>query len=382
MLPRGSIACFAPANPHLKFSISPDLGWIPIERHARANDAQSRVLPGALGSLSAFAVESYRAVVDTRRLAAKAARFGREFGADAVWCVLEGPTMIRLAVAVSEALRVPLYTKVWDPPHYWFLAYGLDQASSAMVLKDFGEALRRSAACFAGSWAMAEQYHRDYGTRTVPFVATLDVSLAVPPAREIHRRSELVIGMAGQVYAKNEWKVLMEALDAASWNIGGRQVRIRLLGSSIDVHAHGAARIEFLGWHGQADTVKLLAEADVLYCPYRFGREFEPEARLCFPSKLTTYLAAGRPVLFHGPDYASPARFLREHDAGLCCHSLEPGDVHHALLQLATDPGLYHRLTANGRAAFNKHLTSAEQRRRFAEFLGIPENILIPSQRR
>ena len=58
-----------------------------------------------------------------------------------------------------------------------------------------------------------------------------------------------------------------------------------------------------------------LRTADLLYCPYWFDPGFERPCRLSFPSKLSTYLKTGVPVLFHGPEYASPRIFLEQNDA-------------------------------------------------------------------
>jgi glycosyltransferase involved in cell wall biosynthesis len=137
--------------------------------------------------------------------------------------------------------------------------------------------------------------------------------------------------------------------------------------------ANKGARIEFLGWHSQVETIELLSEADILYCPYWFDPVFVTEARLCFPSKLITYLAAGRPVLFHGPSYASPARFLKEHNAALFCHSLVPSEVAAALQLLVLDKDLYRQTADNGRKAFEEHLTLAAAKKSFFEFLGKSE---------
>jgi glycosyltransferase involved in cell wall biosynthesis len=127
--------------------------------------------------------------------------------------------------------------------------------------------------------------------------------------------------------------------------------------------------VEFLGWHSQEETIQLLSEADVLYCPYWFDSAFEEESRLSFPSKLTTYLAAGRPVLFHGPAYASPAVFLKERGAGECCFSLDTDSIIASLTKLANDEAFYKETTFNGTNAFMECLTMLVLQKNFLEFL-------------
>ncbi len=380
MLPKGSVACFAVPFAEVVPKFSPDLQDMPIKYHVRPREAWNLALPRRLqkvGSAISLLMETYNGCFKLGRIVSRAASFGREFGADVVWCVLEGQTMIRLAVPVARALGVPLLTEVWDPPQWWMRANRVDRISSRRILGAFARAIRESAACATASPAMAERYNRDYGTRTVPFLPSLDQRMALPPAEEVHPGSELVVAMGGQLYAENEWRALLKALNSVGWRICGRDVRLRLLGQAAYLTADGAARIEFLGWHGQEGAVKLLSEADVLYCAYWFDPLFRTEAELSFPSKLTTYLAAGRPVLFHGPPYASPARFIEEHKAGLCCYSLEPEQILRKLTELVSDQALYARTTRAGREAFDEYLTMDKLRESFARFLSLDKNILL-----
>jgi glycosyltransferase involved in cell wall biosynthesis len=370
-------------NPILKVRISPDLAWVPIEYHNKPREMALRALPGRLGALSAFALESYHSIVEERRIAEKAIGFGRRFQADVLWSVLQGQTMIRLAQRISSGLGIKLFTQVLDPPNWWMRHHKVDRFSRDRVLELFEKTLRNSAGCAAASWAMAEKYSRDYGTRTVVCIPSLDKSMALPPARTLRPGNDLIIALAGQIYATDAWRGLITALDSVNWTVCGRDVGIRLLASKSTFHdairyTNGRMRIEFLGWNSQSETIRLLAESDILYCPYWFDRNFELEACLSFPAKVTTYLAAGRPVLFHGPHYASPARFLIENKAGLCCHSLEPRTIIDACEQLCSDVDFYQELTKNGRAAFEKYLTISSLRKNFADFLQVEDNVLTP----
>ena len=376
LLPRGSLACFVVASPELKDAIiASELSWIPTEYVERPRE-YTLVRPGRLRSLSTLALDSYNSTVKVGRIANKAIEFGHKFGADALWCLLEGQTMIRLALPVSKGLGAPLLAQVMDPPSWWLREYLLDRISRTRVLNEFDRVLQASVSCAAISWAMAEQYHRDYGIRTVPVMPSLDSQAALPPARRVHPGEDFVIGMAGQTYAADEWRALIAALDKANWKLGDRNVKIRLLGRELHLRTGTKEWVEFLGWRSQKETIELLTEADVLYCPYWFNPNFETVTRLSFPSKLATYLAVGRPVLFHGPKYASPARFLEQNDAAVFCHSLEHSEIIDSLERLISNPGLYSRVTSNGRAAFLKHLSFASQRTSFAEFLQIEEDWL------
>jgi glycosyltransferase involved in cell wall biosynthesis len=366
-LPEGSLGCFTAINIAHNPEIPERWSRMPHMMQTRPQDAWGTTTSQRLHAMYA---ETFRGRARLRSLTESAIGFGKDFGADLLWCILEGQTLIRMALPVAKGLNVPLLTQVWDPPGWWLRGHMVGRRTSRQVLGHYEKALRSSAAVAAASWAMAEQYGRDYGVRAVPVVPGLDARLAQPPADSPRDSREFIIGIAGQLYASAELDCLVAALDSVDWMIAGREVRIRLLGRSVNVNVNKEVHIEFLGWHSQADTIRLLAEADILYCPYWFDPAFETEARLCFPSKLISYLAAGRPVFFHGPSYASPGRFLEEHEAAAFCHSLDPSRVLDTLRLLVSDKDQYARLALNGRRAFEEHLTLTASKKSFFEFLG------------
>jgi glycosyltransferase involved in cell wall biosynthesis len=224
---------------------------------------------------------------------------------------------------------------------------------------------------------MAEKYNEDFGVRAISFFPSLDAKLALPPADKMHHRREFVIGIAGQIYATEEWARLVEALNSVKWVINGREIKIVIMGNRMFYsHIQFNEHVGFMQWGSQAETVKIMSDSDLLYCSYWFSPTFETEARLSFPSKLTTYLAAGRPVFFHGPEYASPARFLKENEAGILCHSLDKSKIINSISKIIHSPRLYAELANNGRKAFDKYLTLDTLKKSFADFLRVDENFL------
>lgn len=375
-LPEGSIACFAVVNRNINARLSPDLDWIPVEYAEKPREYAIRLLPGRFGALSAFPIERYNALVKTKPLISRAVNFGRQFSANAVWCVLQGQTMIRMARQVAKALEVPLLTQIWDPLSWWLRANQVDRISRSLISKEFDRVLMASRSCAAASWAMAQEYNRKYGVACTPLILGIDPRDAVEPAERINQSNELIIGIAGQLYAADAWYALLSALDRAGWKVRGRDVRIRFLGRRLNLSAENGMRVEYLGWHPQKEVIRLLSQTDILYCPYWFDPNFAEEARLCFPSKLVTYLASGRPILFHGPEYSSPALFLKENNAAIFCHSLQPRKIFNAIESCAINEDLYYEIVQNGRAAFIRHLTKSTMRVNFAHFLDIDERFL------
>jgi len=378
-LPKGSIACFAIVNPAVKARITADLDWIPVEYYVKPCESR-RVFSdtfSAVNKTCSYLMEYYSELVLSRRITGRVREFAERFKPDMLWCVIQGQTEVHLASKVADLLGIPLLIQIWDPLYFWMDSHIPDEVTRNRILRKFEKILRSCDGFFAASTIMAEQYHRDYGVRTVPFLPSLDERLALPPAEEINPGSEFIIGGAGKLYPAEVWHALFKALDSVDWQIEKRNVRIRLLAQDAVLHAEGKMNFEFLGWRSQNEAIQLLSEADLLYCPYWFDPYYEEITKLSFPGKLTTFLATGRPVMFHGPQDASPARFLRAHDTGVLCHSLEPHEIVAVLSAVIKDRERYAILARNGRHAFDRHLTLKSMRRNFAEFLMIDESLLL-----
>lgn len=375
-LPKDSIVCFAIVHPGATDArLSSDLDWIPIRYYDKPQEYQKR-FHGRLSFLNyinSVVVESYNAAVISPRIADEVINFALEHNVTSIWCVLEGQTVIQLALPVSKRLNLPLFTEIWDPPHWWLKESAVDPVSTRRIIRCFEKTIRASSGCYAASWAMAEKYAHDYGVRTSVFTPSVDKILSHPASRAMCDDSTFTIGFAGVVYMLNEWEGLLAALDSVDWRIGGRDVKLRVLSREVSFKCFNKRNIEYLGYRSQEETIKLLSETDIQYCPYWFDPKYSEEAKLSFPSKLTTYFAAGRPVFFHGPEYASPAIFLKKHNAGVLCHTLNNVGIVQSLHDVITKPELYEVLAKNGSSAFHKYCTLEMLHKSFCDFLQINE---------
>ena len=391
-LPEGALDIFAILNPNLAPTIPADLSSIPIHYTEKPNEYAWRRGSRIAANAGAFLSESYRAATARRRVGDEAVRHVRNTRPEVVWCLLEGQTMIQVGARVRRDTDASFVTQVMDPQGWWLNEHGLDRLSRRRVSSLFDGVVRASDRCGTASWAMADVYRTRYSVETVPLLPSIDES-EVPAGTSAVRDSSgvLVVALAGQIYAHDAWAALVSSLDGVGWRIDGRRVALRLFGLSewgrelalraVPPTSLLPKHVEFSDWRPQSETLALLAECDILYCPYWFGAEFEEEARLSFPSKLTTYLAAGRPVLFHGPAYSSPAVFLQRERAGVCCTSREPAAILDALTTIATDGELRTTVTTNGRVAWQEQLSVHAQRAEFARFLGVEEDFLASGHR-
>lgn len=374
VMPHGSIACFSIVNPELQsITLDPDLAWLPME-FAPKPPERGLPLGGRLRESLSYVREEVSCRFFVPHLVSLAADFARRQNVDAIWAVLQGQTMVRVAAQLSSQLGLPLHTQVWDPLSWWLDAHFVDRWHKKRSLAEFDEVMKRSKSCATASWAMSQDYETRYGVRCVPLIACHAREEALRPKAKLRRDDEVVLGMAGQFYAEDEWQQLVQALNSVNWMIEGRQVRIKALGHYVPSTRMPEGRCQFLGWKPQAEAIRILSEeTDILYCPYPSKPSLSEVARLSFPSKLVTYFAAGRPVLFHGPDFASPARFLAERRAGLVAVGVGPPAAYNALYKLVTEPDLYAEIANNVQDLFATEFTLEKMKSRLLEFLGATE---------
>jgi hypothetical protein len=227
------------------------------------------------------------------------------------------------------------------------------------------------------SEAMRDEYARRYGSKGVIMRHGIRREERRPPRSVPDRADRLAIGFAGSFYGMLGWQAFWSALSREDWRVGGREVVIRMLSPSVNLNARGPARVEYLGWaRTPSDAIQMLAESDVNYLPCWFEPGYALAARLYFPTKLSAYLAAGRPVLFHGPADSSPTDFLRRFPAGLCCDSLDADRIVESLRRLASDPALYASAVRAGQEALDAELGLDVFLRRFAELVGVGDGVL------
>jgi len=373
-LPRDSICCFAVVNSTLDIQIPPEFRNIPVEFHAKPNENWSwlpqRRLFRKFSSLISFSGERITEKTSVRSLINKAVKFGKQQNVDRVWAVLQGQTTIRMAKQVADELQVPLHTHVWDPFSWWAEANKIDGISTRRIQALFDDAISSSVAVATASTYMAENYRERFDVDALPIISSHPKSLARTPDIAKSAEGSILIGMAGQFYAASEWLQLIRAMDAANWRVAGRDVRIVVLGPQKPPQA-SSDRVAFLGWKSQQDAAEILSHCDLLYCPYPFDPKMREVSTYSFPSKLVLYLAAGRPIVFHGPDYSSPCHYIRQKECGAVADRLVATAVFNEIERLVTDVELYKKAAKNAQAAFAEDFTLESMAKSFHHFIGM-----------
>lgn len=364
-LPLDQIVMCTVSHPALEFKIPPELEKIP---HLKLFKFIERMKSGGL---VAYILELFNAIRVKYYLLPKIIKFAKEHKVDTIWVVLQGQTIIRLARPLAKKLSVSLFTQVWDSFEWWLRACKTDKLTQKRLLKEFDEVLKYSTCCATASWVMSEEYEAKYNIPTIPVIAGLPKELASLPATSYMNDNEFIIGIAGQFYAQNEWLNLINVLNQTNWRIAGKNIKLRIMGGGFQAFVQSPTNFEYLGWRSQEETIKLLAESDLLYMPYWFSKEFYKESSTSFPSKLVTYFASGRPVFCHAPPYASPSKYIIKHNAGYICTSLDTNEIINVLEKAISDKESYSIFAQNGHNCFLQDFTLENIKENFLKFLNI-----------
>src|SRR5205823_1156316 len=136
----------------------------------------------------------------------------------------------------------------------------------------------------------------------------------------------------------------------------GSRVRVVLMGNgsqraALAERAHGLSRVSLLESLPEGEFMSALAAADCLVLHEKPG-----VVEMSVPSKLTTYFAAGRPVVAATDERSGAAALLAASEAGLRVPAGAAGPILDAIEKIAADPAAAEQMSANGQAYAAEHL--------------------------
>jgi colanic acid biosynthesis glycosyl transferase WcaI len=193
-----------------------------------------------------------------------------------------------------------------------------------------------------------EAYGSSAARQTIIPWALVEESAPMPPEPNVRSRlfgdarlALLYSGNLGRAHAYREFLELARSLAGTGiefrWSVRGNAVdQLRSEIHESDTH------IGMLGFAPESELARHLAAADIHLV------SLKPEwSGVVVPSKFFGSLAAGRPVLFAGPEDSSVARWIREHKVGWVLNSTSFAEVAFRLRYLAEDPERLRELQAH-----------------------------------
>jgi glycosyltransferase involved in cell wall biosynthesis len=136
--------------------------------------------------------------------------------------------------------------------------------------------------------------------------------------------------------------------------------------------------VEYMGWKPYAELPPLLNKGWLLLCTASFAEDYAPYSLSSVQTKLTDYMAAGKPILYVGPPDGASGNFVETWDCGFTMGTANPADIAEGLQAITRMPAQYARKAHNGlREATTTFSKPAVQQRLYA-FLG---QVALPTQK-
>jgi hypothetical protein len=243
------------------------------------------------------------------QLAAEVRAIAAERKARAVWAVMHG-AVVHVAAHLTGRADLPVHLTVHDDP-----AYGVALMSTRylamvpLIERDVRRSLRAARSVDVVCEDMGKRYRERYGVSST--VTHRGMSRPIEPSAT-HDDQVLEVGVLGNTYGYTQLPVLAEAIIAAAREAGvpGRLVVLgQGNGPRLKSDFAGRLDVEVTGHLAEPAAVERLRRCFALYLNYPFGLRAAVLRQTSFPTKLTTYIQAARPLLVHAPSDSS-IRFL------------------------------------------------------------------------
>lgn len=295
-------------------------------------------------------------------------KFGRKHKVDLIWAELYGDAVL-LPKKVSKKLGIPFVGTVWDDPEGWLQDFGYDRFSIWLLRRRFRQALQSARNISTAGEAMQRVYEDEYGVKSVILRHGFKEFY---PSKKIRKNDKrIVIGFVGSAYGRDAWTAFLEAV--AVMNASGKypELCIKIFGSNQFPYRKEGVKIISRGWQPSDVMLEELSETDFCYLPYWFNPKKRKHAELSFPNKFETYMAAGCPVIFHGPEYAGITETIGKYGVGLCLHSKDEDQIVSAIKEMIEDRALRKKFERSVGDAFYAEFNHDMMMMNFNRLIGI-----------
>jgi hypothetical protein len=226
--------------------------------------------------------------------------------ARAIWVVLHGAGVPVAAELVKRDV-LPVHVTVHDDPTFGVaLRSRRYVALSPWIELCLARALTGARSVDVISEGMRRRYQRKFGVG--PIVVHRAMPGPVAPSPPFESEFGLRIGVLGNTYSYAQLPVLARTVAEAARAVGvqgkltfvgrGHAARLRR-----ELGRRSELVIDETGHVGERDAVDVLRKCFALYLNYPFGWRDAVLRQTSFPTKLSTYVLAARPLLLHtAPD--------------------------------------------------------------------------------
>jgi hypothetical protein len=258
----------------------------------------------------------------------------RSRGTDKYWVVGANEGIVVARALAREGARVHL-TIQDDLPDGVFARSQRYRFLPPLVRPTFEATLRQVASVDVTSDGMQSYYRQRLGLSSVvvhPFVSALP-----PPTPSHPPDGELVVGHLGSIYAADDWRSFVRALEAVAkrTNRKPKMIMIGLAPKFRPVAAEFRDTISLIDDLPEPEAVSRLGRCHFLYAMYPFDPRSDVFRRTSLPTKITSYLKCRRPVFAHSPAGSTLLDIVDRHGLGVGCTSMSSGEIQDRIVECA-----------------------------------------------
>jgi hypothetical protein len=275
-------------------------------------------------------------------LAAEVEALAADLGAVGVWAVLHGAS-VAIAARLARHGNLPMHVTVHDDPVY---ATALRSRRTALLVpliaRQFKRVLQVARSVDVVCEPMGDRYRRKYSVACTVLHRGLAEPVAPGPTHDLGRCG-LQVGILGNTYsARQQLVVLARAVERAAAQLG-TQPRFVVCGGGptgamLKHHCASRADVEIVGHVSEAEGIRRLQTCTVLYLNYPFTCLTRVLRETSFPTKLSTYVCAARPIFLHAPPRTSLTDLPAAGHYITRWHTLDDADGANKLVELCSDP--------------------------------------------
>ncbi|WP_312751121.1 hypothetical protein [Psychrobacter sanguinis] len=131
--------------------------------------------------------------------------------------------------------------------------------------------------------------------------------------------NKINIVFVGSTYSWKEWNIFIRTLDKLNWTVNDKTVNFHVYGRP-NIRSRLYEFREHIIYHSPLPHNQLISEIskfDYGYLPYYYDKNKKEVVTTSLPGKLSTYIQAQLPIIFHGPRYASAALLIQKYSIGV-----------------------------------------------------------------
>lgn len=268
-----------------------------------------------------------------------------------VLAVFPSLDLLAVSLVVSRLIRVPVFVYLHDCV--------LETAANPVERVLAGMVERWSVSHARKVYSMSEpmeDYLRTRSMETEALPHGVDVSLMREPAGSSDP-AKVKLGFAGMVYETN-LGAMRDFAEAKGQSCGKLEIHVRCPRQSLDLMRAAGVLDMFDSAETLArreEVLDFLAGCDVLVVPMSFESKMKKDLLTIFPTKVTDYWLAQRPIVVYGPDeYAFVTKAARDGYA-VAVTERGPEAILSALGTLGDSPDLRQKFVRAARDMAEKH---------------------------